>query len=179
MRVLDLFAGLGGFSAAFEKRGHEVVTLDNDPQFKTDIIMDIREYHPDGHFDVVLASPPCQEFSKSSLPPSWPSVQRYGCHPSTDLLDEAVRVIREADPTYWVIENVRGAVKFFEPLLGRPHKVVGSRYLWGIFPIFDTPKKYGKWKLPPSKDRPALRSLIPYGVSLSLCKAMELEMMSG
>ena len=28
MNVLDLFSGLGGWSAAFVERGHEVVTVD-------------------------------------------------------------------------------------------------------------------------------------------------------
>lgn len=38
MRVLDLFSGLGGWSAAFRDRGHEVITLDIEPKFKPDIV---------------------------------------------------------------------------------------------------------------------------------------------
>jgi len=56
--------------------------------------------------------------------------------------------------------------------------VVGSRYLWGEFPIFDTPKVYGKWRLPPSEDRAAKRSEIPKGISLALCMAIEQELLA-
>ena len=176
MKVLDLFSGLGGFSQAFKDRGHDVTTLDNEPAFNPTILADIRSYRGVIPYDVVLASPPCQEFSKSSLPQTWPSVVRYGCKPSTALLLEAIRVIMTVKPRFWVIENVRGAVRFFKPIIGPPVKVVGSRYLWGSFPIFDTPARYGKWKLPPSKDRAALRSLIPYNISWALCAAMEREL---
>jgi hypothetical protein len=86
---------------------------------------------------------------------------------------EAKRIIEEAKPRYWVIENVRGARPFFEPWLGKPRKIVGSRYLWGDFPIFDTPKVYGKSRLPPSEDRAAKRSEIPKGISLALALAIE------
>ena len=176
MRVLDLFAGLGGFSQAFKDRGHHVDTLDNDPQFKCDMPVPIQDFHaPTEDYDVVLASPPCQEFSKSALPRTWASVRKYGCNPSVALLTEAIRVIKLCNPKYSVIENVRGAVKYFKPIIGPPVKHVGSRDLWGDFPIFDTPKAYGKWKLPPSKDRAAIRSLIPYSISMALCKAMEQE----
>ena len=33
MQILDIFAGLGGASAAFKDRGWDVVTVDNDPRF--------------------------------------------------------------------------------------------------------------------------------------------------
>lgn len=33
MKVLDLFAGLGGFSQAFRDRGHYVFTIDNNKEF--------------------------------------------------------------------------------------------------------------------------------------------------
>ena len=53
------------------------------------------------------------------------------------------------------------------------YKKVGSRYLWGNFPLIDVKPQYGKWKLPPSLDRPAIRSLIPYSLSFAVCKACE------
>lgn len=34
MKVLDLFSGLGGWSAAFKDRGHTVFTVDVHPDFK-------------------------------------------------------------------------------------------------------------------------------------------------
>jgi len=171
MKVLDLFSGLGGFSQAFKDRGHTVHTLDNNPEFRTTWTYDIKEFQPVLEYDVILASPPCTEFSKASMPDSWNNNRKV--NPDTELVEEAMRIIRVSQPTYWVLENVRGSRPFIEPILGKYRKRVGSRYLWGNFPIFYCTHKYGKWKLPPSKDRAALRSLIPYELSLSLCMAIE------
>lgn len=67
MRVLDLFSGTGGWSAAFLDRGHEVYRIDNDEQF-ADVphttIVDVLRLGPmTDRWDVILASPPCQAFS--------------------------------------------------------------------------------------------------------------------
>jgi len=180
LKVLDLFSGLGGFSKAFKDRSHDVVTIDNELKFKPDICEDILELKPDylliqNHFDVILASPPCTEFSKSQMPESWQCRQRYGCNPDTKLLEKSIEIIEGIKPRYWIIENVSGARKFFKSFLGDYKKKVGSRYLWGVFPDFDCSPVYGKWKLPKTDDRSALRSCIPYELSLSLCLAIEKE----
>ena len=176
MLMLDLFAGLKGASRAMAERGWEVVTLEIDGSFKPTICQDITGWSWNGpRPDLVWASPPCQEFSKASLPRSWACNRNHPPVPDVRLMLEAKRVIEECNPRYWVIENVRGARPFFDPWLGQPRKVVGSRYLWGEFPLFDTPKAYGKWRLPPSEDRAAKRSEIPKGISLALCMAIEQE----
>lgn len=174
MRVLDLFSGLGGFSQAFRDRGHEVVTVDIDAEFRPSIRGDVR-YLPikrGAYFDVILASPPCDEFSKASMP--W---HRDTANPDKgmELVHAAIRVINDINPQFWVIENVRGAIKYFKPVLGGYRKRCGSRYLWGVFPDFecDHRKCYGKWRLPPSPMRKALRSLIPYEISYNLCVSIE------
>ena len=166
-----MFSGLGGWSKAFKDRGHQVVTIDNNPEFNPDVCIDIMDYKPDRYFDVVLASPPCTEFSKSMMPDSWNKNRTV--NPDTKLVERTIEIINVIKPKYWVIENVCGARKYFKPLLGDYKKKVGSRYLWGEFPIFDCKPVYGKWKLPPSKNRPALRSLIPYEMSLAICVSME------
>ena len=176
MKVLDLFSGLGGFSQAFKDRGHQVTTIDINKEFNPDICKDIMKLTKKDfkgyNCDIVLASPPCIEFSKSCMPKSWKSVQK-GCNPDTLLLQKTLKIIYWIDPKYWVIENVGGARPYFYPFLGKPVKKIGSRYLWGNFPIIDVKPHYGKWKLPPSDDRSALRSLIPYGLSLALCNICE------
>lgn len=177
MKVLDLFSGLGGFSKAFKDNGHQVITIDNNADFKPDICMDIMELKKKDiisyDFDIVLASPPCTEFSKSSMPDSWNS--KRSVNPDTLLLQKAIKIIYWVDPKYWIIENVSGARPYFYPFLGKPRKKVGSRYLWGNFPVFDCRPKYGKWLLPKTDDRASIRSLIPYELSCSLCKMIELN----
>jgi hypothetical protein len=177
-KVLDLFCGKKGWSKPFSDRGHNVVSVDIEPKFEPSVRADINLLPPFyfnflGPFDIVLASPPCTEFTKASLPSSWVSVKKYGCNPDTTLLQRTIDIIAELKPQCWVIENVRGAIPYFEPFLGGPVKKIGSRYLWGQFPMFDSSPKYGKWKLPPSQERPSLRSLIPYSISLALCLACE------
>lgn len=178
MNVLDICSGLEGWSQPWKERGHNVVTIDINPKFNPTIcadllklpIEDLRKY---GHFQVITASPVCTEFSKASMPKTWKSVQRFGCNPSTDLLQKIIAIIKELNPDYWIIENVRGAVPFFKPLLGKPIKRIGSRYLWGKFPMFDAEPKYGKWKLPRTSDRAAKRSIIPRSLALNFCVACE------
>jgi hypothetical protein len=178
--VVDLCSGLGGFSEAFLRRSWKVVRIDNDPKFSDipcTVICDVQsdevyDILPD-YADVIVASPPCTEFTKASLPRTWKCNLKRPPNPDTSLLKSIIRIIEKLNPTFWCIENVRGAIPYFEPLLGYPKKRVGSRYLWGIFPDFECPDIYGKWRLPPSEDRPALRSKIPYELSLSLCLACE------
>lgn len=77
MNVLDLFAGVGGWSAAFRERGHHVTTLDLERRFGADHVRDIltvadlAELERAGRFDVVLASPPCEGFSVAAMGKNW------------------------------------------------------------------------------------------------------------
>lgn len=175
MLMLDLFSGLGGASRAMKERGWQVITLDNNPEFKPDICQSIIGWQWDGDSpDLIWASPPCTEFSKASMPKSWVCNRKNPARPNTFLLQEAIRVIEQSHPRFWVIENVRGAIPYFDYWLGPPKKRVGSRILWGEFPPFDTRGGKGnKWKIPPSPDRAAQRSEIPKGISLALCLAIE------
>ena len=175
MLMLDLCCGLGGASKAMKERGWDVITVDIVPEFNPSIVADLRTFHYSGpRPDLVWASPPCTEFSKYSMPESWACNRGGKKEPDLSLMLAAKRVIDEVNPRWWVIENVRGAVEFFEPHLGRVRKRSGSRYLWGEFPPFDCSPGYGKWRLPPSPDRAAKRSEIPRQLSLALCQAVEL-----
>jgi hypothetical protein len=128
--MLDLFAGLGGASAAMKARGWDVVTVDNDPAFGCTHTADLSNWSwPGPRPDLVWASPPCTEFSREMMP--W---CRTGKPPSLELVRAAVRVIQETDPVWWVLENVRGAVKWLRPVLGEHAQSVGPFYLWGRFP---------------------------------------------
>lgn len=80
MKVLDLCSGKGGFSQAFEERGHPVTTLDINERFDPDILADMLDLTSDdllqieedfGPFDVVVASPPCTTTSNGSFRWHW------------------------------------------------------------------------------------------------------------
>ncbi len=182
LRVLDLFSGLGGFSEAFLRRGHEVFRVDNDVRFAQvpcTIIGDVREIDIEQFvpIDVVLASPPCETFTRRHLP--WLDARDGEIEEAMLLVEAAVMIIDDLEPQFWVLENVQGAVPHISRLLGPPRQRIGSRYLWGVFPrIHLTPQEerecYGKYRLPPSvPNRAAERARIPYVLSLALCRAME------
>lgn len=162
----DVYCGDGGFTDGFLAAGYRVVGFDvvHRPAYRGElVIQDARTI--DGRrlrgADAIVASPPCTEYTKSSMP--W----YHDVAVSTELFEHAERIIAEAQPRYYCIENVRGAVRFH----GRPRKRVGSRYLWGNFPIFYCTPQYGKWRLAPSADRPWLRSRVPLDLSYALALA--------
>ena len=127
-RVLDLFCGLGGFSAAFEDSDRwAVTTVDIEGRFDPDVQADVFDLRPsdfDGAFDVVLASPPCTYFTTirnvtKDGDGAWvdgdPNVPAARDHLA--LVYHTVGLIRGLAPTYWVMENPRGMLRkrFREP----------------------------------------------------------------
>lgn len=176
MLMLDLFSGMGGASKAMKDVGWEVITVDNNPDFKPGIIADITQYHYSGPTpDLIWASPPCTEFSKRALPPTWKCNAGQHKEPDMSCVIATKRIIDEVNPRYWIIENVQGAVKYLNPIFGHYIKKCGSRYLWGVFPICDPAPGYGKWRLSQSKDRAALRSIIPIQISKAVRIGCELD----
>jgi hypothetical protein len=132
--MLDLFCGTAGASRAFKAAGWDVVTVDNDPAHRPDVLADLAAWSWGGpRPDLVWASPPCQEFSRTAMP--WTRA-KHPPEPSMALVEAALRIVRECRPRYWVLENVRGAVPYLAPLLGPPRVVAGPFRLWGYFPPF-------------------------------------------
>lgn len=168
MLMLDLFAGLGGASAAFRDRGWEVVTVDADPAFGCTATADLSSWSWGGPPpDLVWASPPCTEFARELMP--W---SRTGREPSLVLVEAALRIVRECSPRWWALENVRGATKYLNPLMGEPKVASGPFFLWGKFPPFRA-KFRGRKKESYSSKAKAERAKVPYAVSLGLCLACE------
>lgn len=92
--VLSLFPGIGLLDRAFEECGFCVVR-------GPDILWggDIRQFHPPaGLFWGIIGGPPCQDFSglRRTAPTG------YGL----EMLEQYVRVVIEAKPEWWLLENV-------------------------------------------------------------------------
>lgn len=174
MMMLDLFSGLGGASRAMREAGWTVIRVDIEERFSPDICCDIRDFKYSGPVpDLVWASPPCTEFSRRAMPLTWKCNGGKHTEPDLSLVLATKRIIEEIKPRWWIVENVRGAKKYFKDILGDPVKKCGSRYLWGDFPPCDPAPGYGKWKLPPSPDRAALRSIIPIQISRAVRMSCE------
>lgn len=94
MITLSLFPGIDLLGRGFEAEGYTVVR-------GPDLLYggDIRAFHvPAGRFDGVIGGPPCPDFSrKRRSPPTG-----YGL----EMLGEFARVIVEAEPDWWLMENV-------------------------------------------------------------------------
>ena len=67
LKVLDLFSGTGTIATAFRRAGHEVDSLDLDPRFSPTLCVNVLEWKykelPRGHYDVIWASCPCEQYS--------------------------------------------------------------------------------------------------------------------
>jgi hypothetical protein len=173
MRMLDLGCGKKGASEAFRRHGWDVVTLDIDPRFDPDVVADMRIWSPGGYgcFDLVWASPPCDEFAKFAMPCWYPPETLP--NPDMSLVMACKRIIDECKPRYWVIENVRGAVPFFEPILGKPAAVFNSYFLWGFFPPIAMRRSWGTKTKHLSSSAKAERARIPLEISEALVQAVE------
>jgi site-specific DNA-cytosine methylase len=178
-RVLDLFCGLGGATQAMRDRGWTVVGIDIMPP--ADVIADVRRCPVAGAFDLVWASPPCTYFSRSALP--W---FRDEPPPSLDLVKAALAVIERLRPRYWLLENVRGAIPWIDPLLGKWRYHLGAAFLWGTLPNVRTThvaahkgsgnaRRYRQLReagADPQHRSPRLRSKIPPQTSVIVADAL-------
>jgi len=146
VRALDLFSGLGGWSAPYVERGHEVTTVDIDSRFAPTVIADVMEYEPDFQPDIILASPPCEVFSVAGRFGHWAPGYRIGgprAAQAVALVVRTVTLILQTDPAFWIIENPVGMLRKLHLIPGERQTVTWCRYgerrrkptdLWGGFP---------------------------------------------
>ncbi len=155
---IDLFCGLFGWGSAFASAGYRVVGFDIEDQGANFgiqkpngcelVLRDIRSItgaelvKTYGVPAVIVASPPCQEFSYMAMPWSKarekqrkieadPAEQKRLC----DLFNQCFRIQREVSAAAGhfvplVVENVRGAQRW----VGKARWNFGSFFLWGDVP---------------------------------------------
>ncbi len=149
--AIDLFCGLGGFTEGLLAEGYSVVGFDIEQHVYGEhrypaqlVLQDVLTLHGSQFRDAVLivASPPCQEFSYMAMPWSIAKEKqrRIEADPEerkrlTALFEACFRIQREACAAAGrhiplVVENVRGAQKW----VGRSRWNFGSFHLWGDVP---------------------------------------------
>lgn len=192
MKVLDLFSGLGGFSEAFVRAGDEVKRIENNPLLnqvphtEEICVLEVRDILQkqvnDGNFiwpiDVLLASPPCYDFSLAHSAPQ-AIASRNGTfaeyEPSMELIEATLDIIRLVKPRYWVIENVMGSIRHFKKIGLEPNQIHGACVFYGKFPKFSTPDMPTKAQKDTHKGDPLRsnrRALIPIELSTALRRAI-------
>ncbi len=150
MRVLDLFAGTRGWSHAFTERGHDVFSVELEPDFPgidwTGDVRDLKVSDLPWKPDVILASPPCTTFSMMTVGKNW----TMDGQPKTpkaelgrDLVLTTVHLIETLAPRFAIIENPRARLRtlglipyerktLWQCQYGRPYAKPTD--LWGMFP---------------------------------------------
>lgn len=126
MKVLELFAGTRSIGKAFERKGHEVYSIEWSKDFENiDWYEDIGKITAQdiidrfGHPDVIWASPDCTSYSVAAIGHHRRKNKETGnLDPVTDyakFCDEVnqhvVELIKELNPTYYFIENPRGGMR--------------------------------------------------------------------
>jgi len=149
--AIDLFCGLGGWTEGLLAEGYYVVGFDierheyGDAKYPAQLVLqDVMTIHGSQFKDaaLIVASPPCQEFSYMAMPWSKAKAKERDLLEGRDdpkrltaLFDACFRIQREAIEAAghhipMVVENVRGAQKW----VGRSRWNYGSFHLWGDVP---------------------------------------------
>ncbi len=95
--VLSLFPGIGLLCRGFEDAGFCVVR-------GPDKLWggDVRKFHPpDGHITGIIGGPPCQNFCTAN--------RKRDAATGMELVLQFLRVVVEAQPEWWLMENVPGS----------------------------------------------------------------------
>ena len=130
MLVLDLFSGTSSIGKACRELGVYCYGIDNDPKTPADLHADLLTWDPATlHFspDVVWASPPCQSWSfacsrhrtLANMAPQTPEAVL-----GEALVLRALELIKLLKPRFWFIENPRGRLRAFPPMLALPRRTV-------------------------------------------------------
>lgn len=139
MKILELFAGTRSIGKAFEKRGHDVFSVEWDKKFQNiDLNADVGQLkafdilEKFGHPDVIWASPDCATFSIAAIShhrrknPETGELEPISEYAKfCDAVDQNVlRLIRDLKPRYWFIENPRGGMRKMSWMQGFPRYTV-------------------------------------------------------
>ena len=149
--AIDLFCGLGGWTEGLLAEGYRVVGFDverhqyGEAKYPAQlVIQDVLTLHGSQFKNaaLIVASPPCQEFSYMAMPWTLAKEKRARILAAaeerkrlTALFDACFRIQREASEAAgrhipMVVENVKGA----QPWVGRAAWSFGSYFLWGDVP---------------------------------------------
>lgn len=125
--AIDLFSGAGGLHIGFEREGFDIkLCIDNNdlverthkrnfpniPIINRDInevpTDEIKSYLSNDKVDIIIGGPPCQGFSTIGKRVSSNPEKRAKKDPRNELVITYARIIKELQPKFIVMENVKG-----------------------------------------------------------------------
>lgn len=138
MKVLELFAGTRSVGKAFERKGHEVFSIEWDKDFDgIDMYEDILNVTANdiierfGRPDVIWASPDCTTYSIAAISHHRMREESGNLAPVSDYAKFCDRVnqhvlclIMALSPKYWFIENPRGGMRKMDFMNGLPRYTI-------------------------------------------------------
>lgn len=185
-RCLDLYSGLGGFSEAFHiDPTWEVIRIDNNPLLSdvpNTIIADLTKLDPRDYrdIDLILASPPCTEFSNGYSSPRAKAhragIDQHQYKPDMTLVRTAIQWVNVIKPKFYLLENVVGSIRYFRELRLYPIVMHKPFVFYGNFPQFDMPagwkhKKPDTWSNNPLRTN--VKAKLPLDLSLKILETFE------
>jgi hypothetical protein len=130
---------MGGWSVGFHRAGFDcegVDVLDLGYPYRL-ILADVETFHAEKCYDIIVASPPCTEWSQLLRLAIARGQRGAGdTEKGKRLIKACVRIIEEVKPKFWILENVAGSLPYINPLLGPPIVTHRPWFLWGKFPQF-------------------------------------------
>lgn len=150
-RLLELFCGTKSVGSIFETAGYEVVSLDYNKKFNATHSVDILTWdytqYPCDYFDVIWGSPDCTTFSLASGGKYRTKEMIYGkgnefqerATLGNNMILKVIEILKYFKCKAWFIENPRGLLQHFPPLLEFMEQVNGHKvlvyyanYEWGF-----------------------------------------------
>lgn len=138
MRVLELFAGTRSIGKAFEKKGHEVFSVEWNKDFENiNLCEDVNNVTADdiirlfGKPDVIWASPDCTTYSIAAISHHRRKEASGNLAPVSEYAKfcdktnrHVLELIKELKPRYFFIENPRGGMRKMDFMKGLPRYTV-------------------------------------------------------
>jgi site-specific DNA-cytosine methylase len=117
--MIEFFSGSKVMSETFKKAGYDVFTIDNNPDLKPDLCINILDLEikdiPEKYRkpDVIWASPPCTTFSVASLGHYWidRKPRRWKTYIGLAIAKKTTEIIQELNPDFYFIENPVGMLR--------------------------------------------------------------------
>jgi site-specific DNA-cytosine methylase len=117
--TIEFFSGTKSFSKVAQALGYKTFTIDNDPETKPDLLINILDFKIEmlpAEFRkpfIVWASPPCQTFSVASISHYWDKgkPKNEKALNGIRIVKKTLEIIKELNPEFWFIENPRGMLR--------------------------------------------------------------------